>query len=78
MHRTTIMLPNDLKLLALRHAQTLGVSFGQLVRESLEKRIKTAPSKKSDTFWADTAVFKGPTPKNLSKEHDQYLYEEGL
>lgn len=41
-----------------------------------EKRAKAALQKKLDTFWADTAIYKGSTNKNLSEEHDRYLYEK--
>ena len=76
MIRTTIMLPDELKMRALQHAHAHSQSLGQLIRESLERGLKDIPSKssKSDSFWADTVVFKGPAPRDLSKKHDEYLY----
>ena len=41
MKRTTIMLPEELKNQAERSAASMGISLGELIRESLEARLKT-------------------------------------
>ncbi|MBI1870726.1 MAG: hypothetical protein HYS07_05990 [Chlamydiae bacterium] len=75
MHRTTIMLPLDLKFKAVQMAQKMGISFGEFVRETLKKAIrKTKNTKSLDPFFADKAVFRGKVPKDLSERHDDYLY----
>ena len=39
MKRTTVMLPEDLKNRAIRHANAIGISLGVFIRESLEKAV---------------------------------------
>ena len=77
MIRTSIMLPTDLKLQATRRAERLGISLGELIRKSLEYSVKS-PGKSGikDPLFADEAVFSGKAPKDLSKNHDLYLYGE--
>lgn len=69
-----MMFPEELKDRAERAARAKGVSFGALVRESLE--LYLAEKKKADPFFSDTRVFTGRTPPDLSAEHDKYLYDE--
>ena len=76
MKRTNIMLPDDLKMRALKHADIMGLSLGGLIRESLEKTLQTPDVDQADDdpFFADNVVFKGKTPRNLALNHDDYLY----
>jgi len=75
MKRTTVMLPQDLKMRALKSANMMGVSFGQLVRESLERALNDRDDILSeDSLFADDAVFRGDSPADLAKNHDSYLY----
>jgi hypothetical protein len=75
MVRTTIMLPADLRRRSTRRARERGVSFGELVRESLSAELDRAPvSRDADPLFADGAVYKGQSPSNLAAEHDAYLY----
>ena len=75
MHRTTIMLPEELKAQAERRARRLGVSFGKLVREALAAHLATEPPAATrDPLFADHAVYDGPVPSDLSEQHDDYLY----
>ena len=76
MKRTTIMLPDDLKMRALKHADIMGLSLGGLIRESLEKTLQTPDVDQADDdpFFADNVVFQGKTPKDLALNHDDYLY----
>ena len=76
MKRTTIMLPDDLKMRALKRADIMGLSLGGLIRESLEKTLQTPDVDQADDdpFFADNVVFKGNTPKGLALNHDDYLY----
>ena len=77
MRRTTIMLPQGLKLQAAEHARNLGLSLGEFIRKSLEVAlwIKVRSGKKDPLFDSEI-VFKGVTPRGLSKNHDEYLYGE--
>jgi len=72
-HRTTIMLPPELKRRAIKRAKERGVSFGELVRESLSVILTGAPDTE-DSLLADRAVYRGKTPRDLAAEHDRYLY----
>lgn len=76
MQRTTVMLPQDLKLQAERHARELGVSLGGLIRESLEAMMRGSDGDRStvDPFFSDNAVYVGEAPRGLSVNHDGYLY----
>lgn len=75
MHRTTIMLPGDLKARAARCAERRGVSLGEFIRESLVAATdETAGDATTDPFLDDGIVFDGPAPKDLSRHHDDYLY----
>ncbi|HEX4048060.1 MAG TPA: CopG family transcriptional regulator [Elusimicrobiota bacterium] len=74
-HRTTIMLPPELKRRAAKRAKERGVSFGELVRESLAAVLTGGPDAK-DSLLADHAVYRGKTPRDLAAEHDRRLYDE--
>lgn len=75
MTRTTIMLPEDLKLTAQERARERGISFAEFVRETLEARLG-APSEgpEDDPLFAEPPVYDGPAPADLAAEHDRYLY----
>lgn len=73
MHRTTIMLPADLRRRAQLKAKEEGVSLAELIRTSLEERLRK-DRKKRVSFFDDKAVFRGETPPDLALDHDKYLY----
>ena len=76
MKRKTIMLPEDLKLRALKRANIMGISLGGFIRESLERALQTPTVDRAadDPFFADHVVFEGKTPNDLALNHDDYLY----
>ena len=75
MKRTTVMLPDDLKIRALKHAKAIGISLGALIRESLEKAISNdGSSLPHDPFFDDSTVFNDDIPADLSLHHDDYIY----
>ena len=78
MDRTTIMLPPDLKIRASNQAKKMGMSLGQLIRDTLENSLITESKRKTaaDSLFLDSEVFEGKTPKDLSSEHDNYIYGE--
>jgi hypothetical protein len=78
MHRTTILLPNDLRSRAHQRAREMGISFGEFVRAAVGK-MTLEPRKKGpqrDPLFSDDYVYKGPVPKDLALNHDAYLYDE--
>jgi len=78
MQRTTVVLPQPLKQMAIDCARSLRISFGEFVRRAVENEIRQSArsGKKGDPFRNDRAVFRGPVPKDLSARHDLYLYGE--
>lgn len=75
MNRTSIMLPDTLKIKAINFARDEGVSLGEFIRESLEMRFqKVVSHEKRDSFFAEEHVFSGPAPTHLAENHDDYLY----
>lgn len=77
MHRTTIMLPEPLKLRAQAMAKQRGVSLGELIRKALIAELEDPlRGLDDDLLFSDTATFSGDTPPDLSEDHDRYLYDE--
>jgi len=74
MERTTIMLPSDLKEKAFFKASELKISFGELVRKSLEDFISQEKLRKIDIFLDDDNIYIEPIETDLAKNHDKYIY----
>ena len=74
MKRTTVMLPAELKARAKRTARERGISFGELLRQSLEAAVEAPSAEYADPAFGDAAVYEGETPGDLSGDHDSYLY----
>ena len=76
MQRTTIMLPADLKVLALHRAREQGLSLGEFLRRSLEASLAGPGEtpRKDDPLFSDVSVYDGPVPADLAANHDDYLY----
>ena len=71
MHRTTILLPDELYKTAGKEAKALGVSLGELIRRRLsvaEPVAKTRPAFFARQPWS------GEASVDLSINHDQHLY----
>lgn len=76
MKRTTVMLPADLRRRAFRRAKEQGVSFGVVVRDSLDAALPALEGIGSDDpLFADGAVWCGRAPHALAREHDRFLYD---
>lgn len=79
MKRTTIMLPEDLKIQAEKAARKTRISLGQFIRTSIEKAVRQiAKSGQEDPFFSDKAVWRGTAPRDGALRHDKYLYGKGL
>lgn len=76
MHRTTILIPEELKARAERIAERDGVSLSELIRRGLAGIVEEEARAGVDPLWADDAVYDGPAPRDLVAEHDRYLYDE--
>ena len=74
MHRTTIMLPLNLKRRARGLAQRMGVSLSELIRESLEATLRGDRGDLGQDPLFDDEIYDGPAPMDLSCDHDIYLY----
>ncbi|MDL2716336.1 MAG: hypothetical protein PT977_01155 [Acidobacteriota bacterium] len=76
MKRTTVMLPADLRRRAFRRAKEQGVSFGVVVRDSLDAALPALEGVTGDdSLFADGAVWLGRVPRALAREHDRFLYD---
>jgi hypothetical protein len=79
MHRTTILLPDDLRRRAAMAAANRGWSLSELIRRQLEK--VAAPSVKSrsrrhDSLFKNWKPSEKCVPPDLAANHDRYLYGE--
>ena len=75
MNRTTIMLDEELKARVVMRAREQGVSLAQWIRIAIARNLEEGQGgTPSDSLLADTAVFTGDAPADLSEQHDKYLY----
>lgn len=68
------MIPSDLKARSQALAKQLGVSFGELTRESLEAFLRGYEGEVREDPLFDLSVFRGEAAEDLSERHDDYLY----
>ena len=75
--RTTVVLPPRLKERAFERARKQGISFGEFVRQAVEKQLSATPkgnSKKTgDPFWDNLVAYDAGNP-DTAAHHDDYLY----
>jgi hypothetical protein len=76
MNRTTVVLPEDLKLRAKERARRDGIPFAELVRQAVEARVAVPHAQDVDPLFGNLPVYEGFVPPNLSEEHDEELYGE--
>jgi hypothetical protein len=74
MHRTTILIPNELKRQAEQQARREGVSLSELIRRRLSESMDTE-AKPTAAFFS-RQPWSGNAPAELSARHDDYLYGE--
>ena len=69
------MLPEELHEQAHRQARRMRISLGQLIRLSIEEKLRQpASAAAGDTLYEDQAVYGGSCPRDLSANHDGHLY----
>jgi len=73
MHRTTILLPDELRRRAVREAKALGISLGELIRRRLAGAGGDARSEEVARFLA-RRPWDGAAPDDTAANHDLYLY----
>lgn len=72
MHRTTILLPENVRKAAQKEARKNGISLGELIRRRLVSGTEVASSAVPLFFRRE--VWTGATPRDLSERHDEHLY----
>ena len=72
MHRTTILLPGELRQRADREAKALGISLSELIRRRLAADGKQADASRPRFFTRQP--WTGPGPADTATHHDAYLY----
>lgn len=75
MHRTTVMLPENLKRRASERAKQMHVSLGEFLRiaaESYLEREERADA--TDPLLGSEYVIPDPSPAQVSENVDRYLY----
>jgi hypothetical protein len=74
MHRTSLMLPEQLQRRAAKVARRRGMSLGQLIRQCLAREAALDQQEaKADPFWDAPETFRSGR-KDLSLRHDDELY----
>lgn len=75
MHRTTILLPDDLKRRAAGFARQQGISLAELIREALEAQLAAKVKFADDPLFAALEPIDSDAPADLAANHDYYLYD---
>lgn len=72
MHRTTILLPPDLRRKADREAKALGISLSELIR----RRLSAGDSQESEAkpSFYERQPWQGAGAHDSAANHDPYLY----
>lgn len=72
MHRTTILLPEDLRRRASREAEAIGISLSELIRRRLAAGLDEEEPGRPRFFTRKP--WTGPGPSDVALHHDDYLY----
>jgi hypothetical protein len=76
MHRTTLLLPGELKTASENYARARRISLGALIRAQLAALVATpeAEARTQDPLFSGFSAFDGAAPRNLAVQHDLALY----
>ena len=72
MHRTTILLPEELRRRAAREARDLGISLSELIRRRLASSSVPEGAERPRFFAREP--WSGPEADDVAANHDEYLY----
>lgn len=72
MHRTTILLPEDLHRAAEQEARRMGLSLAELIRRRLRPALRDDQAEVPAFF--SRAPWRDGGPADYSARHDEYLY----
>ena len=70
MHRTTILLPSELRQRADREAKSLGITLSELIR----RRLAEGAAEPGRSRFFARQPWSGPGPDDTAANHDTYLY----
>ncbi|MCX5658417.1 MAG: hypothetical protein NTW19_01690 [Planctomycetota bacterium] len=76
MTRTTIILPEAIKSMALSAARRRNMNFSEFVRAAIVETAGKGRAVSKESLIAKPLVYKGPAERDLGRNHDKYLYDE--
>src|SRR5262245_330824 len=76
MTRTTIILPEAIKSMALSAARKRNMNFSEFVRDAIVEAAKKNRGASKESLLLKPLVYKGPAESDLGRNHDKYLYDE--
>jgi hypothetical protein len=78
MLRTTLLLPEDLKVAAEIYARAKRISLGALIRSQLAAVVNASErdARTEDPLFTSFESYGGPMPGDLALNHDAALYDE--
>jgi hypothetical protein len=75
MHRTTVMLPDPLKLRIVRSSKQMHVSMGEFLRVAAEAYLEREEYRfATDPLVGDACILREPGAADVSANVDHYLY----
>ena len=73
MHRTTILLDDDIRRQAARQARAQGLSLSEWIRRRLAEGVEGQTPPERKRFFS-RQPWTGPGPADTASHHDDYLY----
>jgi hypothetical protein len=76
MHRTTILLPHELRREAEIAARRSGISLSDMIRRLLTSAVRgtSSSSRKGDPLFQPRHLMRSANPSDIAAKHDDYLY----
>lgn len=76
MHRTTILLSEELRAKAETAARQRGITLSELIRRLLTAAVhgKKLSSREGDPLFRPRRLMAHPNPSDVAANHDEYLY----
>lgn len=73
MHRTTILLDDDIRRRAARRARAEGLTLSEWIRRRLAEGVGGQDAPERNRFFS-RLPWTGPGPTDTASNHDDYLY----